>query len=130
MVEAVRTRRDFSALSHSRTRGRSGPVWVVRADLPADPGDGSLDLGTADGSEHSGPDHIGSVQVAYAIGRLVGGAVVRNRVRRRLRTVMTDLERAGSLDPGLYLVGVKPAAVAEPYRDLAGHLEHALEAIR
>lgn len=46
--------------------------------------------------------------VAYAIGRAVGGAVERNRLRRRLRPIMSDL--APSLPPGWYLVGARPRA--------------------
>ena len=33
------------------------------------------------------------VRVAYAIGRRVGPAVVRNRVRRRLRAAVRELDR-------------------------------------
>ena len=49
-------------------------------------------------------------RVAYAIGRTVGGAVVRNRLRRRLRALVHDRARAGQLRPGWYLVGATPAA--------------------
>lgn len=46
--------------------------------------------------------------VAYAIGRAVGGAVERNRLRRRLRPIMSEL--APSLPPGWYLIGARPSA--------------------
>ena len=44
------------------------------------------------------------VRVAYAIGRKVGPAVVRNRVRRRLREAVRELDRttAGGLECGAY----------------------------
>lgn len=48
--------------------------------------------------------------MAFAIGRQVGGAVVRNRLRRRLRAVLRSLDLA----PGAYLVGV---SVADPSAD-------------
>ena len=50
------------------------------------------------------------VRVAFAIGREVGTAVVRNRTRRRLRSVMTELALpGGGLPAGDYLIRVDPA---------------------
>ena len=50
------------------------------------------------------------VRVAFAIGREVGTAVVRNRTRRRLRSVMTELASlGGGLPAGDYLIKVDPA---------------------
>ncbi|WP_241432161.1 ribonuclease P protein component [Ilumatobacter nonamiensis] len=45
-------------------------------------------------------------QVAFAINRAVGNAVTRNRLRRRLRAVMAELDLA----TGLYLIGCRPNA--------------------
>ena len=118
MVAPVRTRREFSALSSSRNRGRSGPVWVVRAELPTGPRTGR----PAERAPEPGPARP---HVAYAIGRSVGGAVVRNRVRRRLRALIADRARRPALRPGLYLVGATPAAAAESSTDLARHLDAA-----
>lgn len=47
-------------------------------------------------------------QVAYAIGRVIGSAVVRNRLRRRLRWALGQL--GDDLPPGAYLIGVRPGA--------------------
>jgi len=56
-------------------------------------------------------------RVAFAIGRPVGNAVVRNRVRRRLRALCTA--HAADLAPGhCYLLGATPAAAAATYGDL------------
>ena len=52
----------------------------------------------------------GPPRVAYAVGRRVGGAVVRNRLRRRLRHVVHDL--APELASGAYLVAATSAASA------------------
>jgi ribonuclease P protein component len=63
------------------------------------------------------------VRVAYAVGRRVGPAVVRNRVRRRLREAIRSLDRAsGGLPPGAYLVSVRPAAASLSYADLRADL--------
>jgi ribonuclease P protein component len=51
--------------------------------------------------------------VAFAIGRRVGGAVVRNRLRRRIRALFEAEARASGLPSGWYLVGVSPTT-AEP----------------
>jgi ribonuclease P protein component len=68
-------------------------------------------------------------RVAYAVGRRVGGAVVRNRVRRRLQAATRA--HAGALEPGhAYLVSTTPAAGAASYDDLAASLHDALRALR
>lgn len=55
-------------------------------------------------------------QVAFAIGRPVGTAVTRNRIRRRLR----ELLRRAPLTPGLYLFGVTRDVSSEPsFHDLS-----------
>jgi ribonuclease P protein component len=69
------------------------------------------------------------VRVAYAIGRRVGPAVVRNRVRRRLRAAAREIDLAtGGLPTGAYLVSVRPAAAQRSYRELRDDLGSALAA--
>ena len=80
-----------------------------------------------DGSEHgpTGPAQVTAPpRFAYGVGRRVGPAVVRNRVRRRLRAAAREIVRdEGGLPSGAYLVTVRPEAVALDYaslrRDLA-----------
>lgn len=99
LIGSVGDRATFEALARDGRRGRRGPVTVTY--LPA--GDG--------------------VRVAYAVGRRVGPAVVRNRVRRRLREAVRSLDRAsGGLPPGAYLVSVRPAAATLSYADLRADL--------
>jgi ribonuclease P protein component len=57
-------------------------------------------------------------RVAYAVGRANGGAVVRNRTRRRLRAAMRSLAAAGRLAPGAYLVGAAPGSEALGWAEL------------
>jgi ribonuclease P protein component len=65
--------------------------------------------------------------VAFAIGRKIGGAVVRNRLRRRLRAISGELfER---LTAGAYLFSVSPGAVNLSYGELKADVEAALKKI-
>jgi ribonuclease P protein component len=63
-----------------------------------------------------GSDDSPVPRVAYAVGRRTGGAVVRNRLRRRLRAAVTEV--SGQLKPGAYLVSAGPEATGLPYEDL------------
>ena len=65
----------------------------------------------------------GPPRVAFAVGRRVGGAVARNRVRRRLRS----LARASTLPAGAWLVGAGPGAGLMSYAELSAHWSAAVE---
>jgi ribonuclease P protein component len=93
-VWRVRDAATFRALHRHGRRSRSGAVWVTW--LPA---------------TDAGPPRL-----AFAIGRSVGTAVVRNRIRRRLRSVFTEL--APDLPPGTYLVGTDARAATLDYGEL------------
>jgi ribonuclease P protein component len=49
--------------------------------------------------------------VAFALGRALGPAVTRNRLRRQLRALCRELDQRSELPPGLLLIGAKPAAI-------------------
>ena len=56
-------------------------------------------------------------RLAYAVGKRVGPAVVRNRVRRRLRAAA--LAHRTELRPGgAYLFGAAPAAASAPFAEI------------
>jgi ribonuclease P protein component len=60
--------------------------------------------------------------VAFAVGRAVGSAVTRNKLRRRLRALLTEQP----LPPGLYLFGASPSAAALSFADLGAELHRLL----
>jgi ribonuclease P protein component len=64
--------------------------------------------------------------VAYAVGRPIGGAVIRNRVRRRLRALVAELARQGGLPSGHYLIAARPGAADRSYAELGRDLRAAL----
>ncbi len=98
----IRDRTTFEALRRHGRRSRRGHVTVTFVEL----------------------DGAGVPQVAYAVGKRVGGAVVRNRLRRRLRAVVADT--VGSLAPGAYLVAAGREAVGLPYEDLKAQVTAAM----
>ena len=65
--------------------------------------------------------------MGYAIGRPIGNAVVRNRLRRRLRAIMRT--RQNDLFPGWYLIGVSAAARNFGYAQLESSVNRLILAI-
>lgn len=97
----MRHRQEFTlAMRRGRRAGRS----LLSAHLV--PGEGA-----------DGPPRVG-----FVVSRAVGSAVVRNRVRRRLRHLMR--ERIGSLPEGsLLVIRANPSAADARQRDLAAELD-------
>ena len=94
----VRDRATFAALRRDGRRRRAAAVSVT-----------------------SVPAVSGQPAVAFAIGRAVGGAVERNRLRRRMRAVLAELDLA----PGTYLVSAGPAATRLSPAELRAQLVEA-----
>ena len=103
LILRVRDRATFALLARARV-SRCDPVWVRRVAVGG-----------------AGP------QVAYAVGRRVGNAVTRNRVRRRLRTALLA-DRAAVRSDSAYLVGATPAAAAASFAELRDALAACLRA--
>lgn len=103
----VTDRASFVALRRSGRRVRSGPLSVTYLA--------------------PGPDAADTPpRVAFAIGKATGGAVVRNRVRRRLRAALHELVVEGALPAGTYLWGASTAASVLPWSDLLQHVRVAV----
>lgn len=99
----MRGKASFSALRRSARRVRRGPITLTF--VPGPPND--------------------PPRVAYAIGRTVGGAVIRNRLRRRLRVVLCEF--GPLLRPGAYLVAAAPGAASLSFGELRNTVAEAVE---
>ena len=93
MIWRIRDRAVFGRFRRDGRRARVGPLWMsVIADPAAVP-----------------------PRVAYAVGRSVGSAPVRNRVRRRLRCLAR--QHADQLVAGWYLVGADATFARSPFAE-------------
>jgi ribonuclease P protein component len=100
-------RQSFGRIRAEGSRFSHGELWMIWvADAAANP-----------------------PRIGYAVGRALGTAVDRNRVRRRLRALMADAARAGRIPGGLYLVGTRSGAVSSPSANLAVDLDRLLTMI-
>lgn len=102
MVWRVSGRSTFKVLRQGTRGTRCGPVSVrfTTADAPPVP------------------------RVGYAVGRRVGHAVARNRLRRRLRAAVSEF--ATELRPGAYLVSVDREACGLSYEELKTKVAQAM----
>jgi ribonuclease P protein component len=74
-------------------------------------------------------DH-GTVRVGYTVTRQAGGAVERNRIRRRLREVVRLSAAGGTMSPGHdYVLIGRRAALAAPFTEMTQALDAALAQI-
>ena len=60
------------------------------------------------------------LRVAYAVGRSIGPATTRNRLRRRLRSIVATAAPAIGVAHGWLLIGAKPGAVERTFSELRG----------
>jgi ribonuclease P protein component len=111
LIWRVRDRQTFAALADRRDS--SGAVRRSRVHI------GPVTVSFVDGSPAEPP------RVAYSIGRKVGSAVERNRLRRRLRSIAREL--APQLRPGAYLIGVAPQGAQLRFGELRTTVIRAIE---
>jgi ribonuclease P protein component len=101
-VERIRSQHTFGRFRTSGTTGASGPLRVKFVQQ----------------------NSWSRAEVAYALGKKLGGAVVRNRLRRRLRAIVST--GAVGLSPGAYLVSAGPAAAELSFDDLRSAMSQAV----
>ncbi len=104
MIWRIRERSAFTRLAREGRRTRAGVLWCTYIPDPA----------------------AMPPRVAYALGRAIGPAVVRNRLRRRLRALLAE----ASLPPGLYLIGAQPGAVQRSRDELVFDLRQLVASVR
>lgn len=100
----IREQSAFADLRRRGRRSRSGPVSVTWTAAVG--------------------DVVQPPRVGYAIGKVVGNAVTRNQVRRRLQGAIASV--AAGLGEGTYLIGAGSAAAGATYADLSSSLVRAL----
>ena len=104
LIWRIRERSAFTRLAREGRRTRAGVLWCTYIPDPA----------------------AMPPRVAYALGRAIGPAVVRNRLRRRLRAALENI----SLPPGLYLIGAQPTAAHRSQSELLFDLGRLVGSIR
>lgn len=88
LIRSIRDRRDFQRLAAEGRRIQRSNLWCIWCPDP----------------------HSHAASVAFAIGRTLGPAVARNRLRRRLRAVLRQIDTTTPLPPALILIGAKRPA--------------------
>jgi len=104
LIDRVRERDAFVRLRRDGVRVRTDPLWCSFVPDP----------------------NLVPPQVAFAIGRVVGSAVRRNRLRRRLRAVLA----ASDVPPGLYLVGARVPACEQTFAELEQNVQSLVSKIQ
>jgi ribonuclease P protein component len=100
LIARLRGREAFRRLRRRGVRYRVEPLWCSFVHDP----------------------DLNPPRVGFAIGRPVGTAVQRNRIRRRLRALLRELP----VPPGLLLIGVEIRTVELTFDELRTTLERLL----
>jgi ribonuclease P protein component len=108
LIWRIRERSVFARLSHDGVRARAGVLWCTFLPDPS----------------------ASPPRVAFAIGRAVGPAVVRNQVRRRLRALLGSSSTTTALPPGWYLIGGRPAIAERSFPQLSSDVEALVASVR
>lgn len=96
MIWRVRGRRVFQSLSRSGQRARTKSLWCTYLNDPA----------------------TVPLRVAFSVGRSLGPATTRNRLRRRMRVIVADVAPGTGITHGVLLIGAKPAATKHTFDEL------------
>jgi ribonuclease P protein component len=107
LIQRIRGRQAFDRLSRDGKRIRRPALWCSWC-----------------------PDSSSTTTfVAFALGRALGPAVTRNRLRRRLRAVLREADANGELPPGMLLLGAKPPSTELTFEMLRSEVRAMLSSI-
>ncbi len=68
--------------------------------------------------------------VAFAVGRALAPAVTRNRLRRRFRAILRELDQVEALPPCLLLIGATPRTLELTFEEMQTELALVIDQIR
>jgi ribonuclease P protein component len=107
LIWTIRGRRAFQNLARFGRKARTETLWCsFLNDSAAKP-----------------------LRVAFAVGRSVGSATRRNRLRRRLRAIVAEVTPALGIDHGWLMIGTRPAASEHTYAALHAEVTSLLKHI-
>lgn len=109
MISAIGSRDQLRAATRSGSRIAGSVLWCTWCPDP----------------------EASSTSVAYAIPRAYGSAVRRNRLRRRLRALLADVDRHATLPTGTLLIGPHRRVTTElTFDQVRTDVEHLVGSIR
>lgn len=108
LIGRIRDRHTFARLGREGTRIRRSALWC---------------------SWCPDPDST-TTSVAFAISRAYGPAVTRNRLRRRLRAILRQLDAIEPLPPITLLIGVRPSPIELTFDQTQQELVEMIQQIR
>jgi ribonuclease P protein component len=102
LIDRIRGRGAFGRLAHDGTRIRRSALWCTWCPDPS----------------------TTTTSVAFSLGRALGPAVTRNRLRRRLRAILREAQP--TLPGGMLLIGANPRAAELTFDQLQSELRQLL----
>lgn len=108
MIQPIRERAAFRRLAADGTRIRRSALWCTWCP---------------------DPDST-ATYVAFALGRALGPAVARNRLRRRLRALLREIDATSPLPIGALLIGAHPRAIELTFDQLRSELTAMITELR
>lgn len=109
-LETIKKRPDFLAV---RGGARASVPCCLMEAKPRAPGRGS----------GQGP------RFGFTVTKKLGNAVTRNRIRRRLKSALSQVAPRYARDGYDYVIVARPAALDKPFADLLGELTRALNGV-
>jgi ribonuclease P protein component len=96
LIWRISERRAFQNLARNGRRARTQTLWCSFVNDPA----------------------ASPLRVAFSVGRSVGSATRRNRLRRRLRVIVAAAAPRAGIDGGWLMIGAKPTATELTFEQL------------